>query len=157
MGLPIPAGAERPLRRASEGHRGDPGGILALVDLIDEHPTQVEYELLRFGQRLRWFPTPTFSWGDLLVVLVHAPEDSPLKRALAECGHSTSEHLQLLLHHALAGANWQRGDGKERDRPKLPDCMLPPELRPEVKQLGDARMTLDEAADWLGWNLPDAT
>lgn len=35
--------------------------------------------------------------------------------------------------------------------------MLPPELRPEVKQLGDARMTLDEAADWLGWNLPDAT
>ena len=72
--------------------------------------------------RLRDFPNPRFRWRDLLVVLVHAPDDSPFKRALSECGHSTGEHLQLLLHHALAGANWQRGSGKEKDRPKLPEC-----------------------------------
>ena len=106
---------------------------------------------------MRDFPNPRFRWRDLLVVLVHAPDDSPFKRALSECGHSTGEHLQLLLHHALAGANWQRGSGKEKDRPKLPECMLPPELRPEKKHLGDARMSLDETADWLGWSLPEAS
>ena len=94
-----------------------------------------------------------FTWRDLLVVLVHAPEDSPLKRALGGCGHSPVEHLTLLLHFDLACANWQRGNGRRNDRPKPVDCMLPPDLR-ETQQLGNARMTLDEAADFLGWELP---
>ena len=65
--------------------------------------------------------------------------------------------MTLLLHYDLEVAIWQRGSGKEKDRPKLPECMLPPELRPEKKHLGDARMSLDETADWLGWALPEAS
>lgn len=88
---------------------------------------------------------------------MHAPDDSPFKRAMSECGHSPAEHLQLLLQFTLAVANWQRGSGKDRDRPRPVECLLPEDQRPEKKHLGDARMSLDETADWLGWSLPEAS
>ena len=101
-------------------------------------------------------PHPWFTWRDLLVVLVHAPDDAPLKRALAGCGHSPAEHLTLLLHYTLSAANWQRAGGKRHERPKPLDCMLPPDLR-ETQVIGTARMTLEETADFLGWEIPPPT
>ena len=91
----------------------------------------------------------------MFVVIVHAPDDSPIKRALGGCGHSPAEHLTLLLHYDLTAANWQRGNGRKHDRPKPLDCLLPEHMR-ETQRLGTASMTLDEAADFLGWNLPAA-
>ena len=87
------------------------------------------------------------------MVIVHAPDTSPIKRALGVCGHSPAEHLLLLLHYDLSAANWQRGQGRKHDRPKPLDCLLPESMR-ETQRLGNGRMTLDEAADFLGWELP---
>ena len=112
--------------------------------------------MIRHGERLRWFPHPGFTWRDLLVVLTHAPDDSPFARALTECGHSTAEHLALLTHHTLAGANWQRAGDKKQKPPAPPDCMLPPELR-EKQLFGGASMPIDAMHDWLGWGREPAT
>lgn len=117
---------------------------------------QVEYEAIRVGHRLRHVPSPGFSWRDLLVVVVNAPDDSPLRRVMSDCGHSSAEHIALIQQHSLDVANWQRGSGKARDRPKPLTCLLPPDQRPEVTRFGDAQMTLEETADWIGWSLPAA-
>lgn len=61
--------------------------------------------------------------------------------------------MTLLLHYDLEVAIWQRGSGKRHDRPKPLDCLLPEELR-STTRLGNARMTLAETADFLGWELP---
>lgn len=116
---------------------------------------EVEYEMIRHGQRLRGFPSAAFTWRDLLVVVTCAADDSPLRRAAAsDCGHSTSEHLGLAAQYLLEVGNWQRGSGKKKDQPKPLTCLLPPGMRPEVQQIGDAKMGLAEAAGWLGWSLP---
>lgn len=72
-------------------------------------------------------------------------------RELGGCGHSVNEHLTLLLQHTLAVANWQRAHGKKATQPKPLDCMLPEDLR-ESRTYGKASMSLDDAADWLGWD-----
>lgn len=127
---------------------------MALVDLIDEHPTEIEYEVLvRTGRRLADLGTDRLGWRELYVLLHHAPEDSPVMRAQSECGHSPAEHLGLLMLHAQQVGNWQRGHGKKTDYPPVPECL---DKRVSKEQIGSARMTLDETADWLGWSLPAA-
>ena len=107
--------------------------------------------MVRLGKRLSDLLTGELTWRDLLVVLRHAPEDSPLRRATGDCGHSPAEHLSLLLLHSSQVGNWQRAHGKKRDRPDPPKC-----LNPDVstEKMGSAPMPLDETADWLGWKLP---
>lgn len=103
---------------------------------------------------MRDLPSPRFTWRDLLVIVKHCPLDSPLARATngTTCGHTDRDHMLIVHAHLLAVANWQRSEGKRSDHPKVPDCLLPPEKRATSK-IGDAAMTLDEAADWLGWEL----
>lgn len=58
------------------------------------------------------------------------------------------EHLLAAAVDALNGANWQRGGGKERDRPK-------PVQRPGIKQpetTGKGAVSMEEMADFLGWS-----
>ena len=130
--------------------------MIALVALVDEHPTEIEYEVLvRLGRRLADLGTDRLGWRELYVLLHHAPEDSPIMRARAECGHSPSEHLSLLLLHSQQVGNWQRSHGKKSTYPKLPQCL---DQTVETSTLGRGeRMTLDEAAEWLGWDLPAAS
>ncbi len=127
--------------------------MTALVALVDEHPTEVEYEVLtRLGKSLADLGTPALGWRELYVLLHHAPEDSPIMRAHSECGHSAAEHLSLLLIYSQQVGNWQRARGKRATYPKLPKCL---DKNIETKRFGQGeRMTLDEAADWLGWELP---
>lgn len=129
--------------------------MTALVGLVDEHPTEVEYEVLvRTGRRLADLTTGGLGWRELYVLLHHAPEDSPIMRAHSGCGHSAAEHLQLLTIHYQQVGNWQRAHGKKTTYPKLPDCL---DRNVEKTTLGAGeRMTLDEAASWLGWDLPAA-
>lgn len=108
---------------------------------------------MRVGARLRDLASPRLSWRDLLVVVACRPDDSPLARVLrGDCGHTDAEHVDMYQLHLLAVANWQRGDGKKHKAPKPIDCLLPAEERATTRYAG-ASMTLDEAADWLGWEL----
>ncbi|MGK9222071.1 MULTISPECIES: hypothetical protein [unclassified Microbacterium] len=45
------------------------GGILGLLDLVDEHQEAIEYELIAAGLRLRDLSTPALTWRDLFVLV----------------------------------------------------------------------------------------
>lgn len=111
---------------------------------------QVEYELIRHGLRLRDLPSERLSWRDLSVILQCAPPESPLARALSECGHTAADHLYITHLYVAQVANWQRGGGKKSTQPKLPDC-LAPEGEKEITRYGTRAMDIDDMAEWLGW------
>lgn len=61
--------------------------------------------------------------------------------------------LEAMLLAEVADAtnvgNWQRGSGKKRDYPKpIPR----PGVEPDGSTYGKGALTMDEMADWLGWN-----
>lgn len=80
------------------------------------------------------------------MVIYRADRRSALIRDALGPDHvwGTQEQLLATIADALHSANWQRGEGKEKDRPK-------PIPRPGVeapKQLGKA-MSMDEVRDRL--------
>lgn len=58
-----------------------------------------------------------------------------------------TEQLLAAAVDALHAANWQRGAGKNRDRPKP---IRRPGIEPD-KKYGSQAIPIDEMADWLGW------
>lgn len=97
-------------------------------------------------------PSRVVTWRDLWVILLLAPPDSAFARAVAGCGHTASEHLALLQVHVVNVGNWQRAHGKKNTAPKLPVCMRPEDEQPT--KYGTSSMTIEEAAEWLGWPTP---
>lgn len=59
------------------GHRPK---IRGLIDLHDDYPAEVEYELIVLGLRWRDVGTVGFTWRDLEVVVECLPPESVLKR-----------------------------------------------------------------------------
>ena len=100
---------------------------------------------------MRHVPSPEWSWGDVLTVVHMCPDDSPLRRSQADCGHTLIEHLLMMSDYTLAVQVWQAGRARRQDMPKLPDCMVRPEMR-ETQQYGTAAMTLDQMDEWLSHN-----
>lgn len=133
----------------AEGVRGDAGGIAGLLTLHREHREAVEYDLIALGLRWRDFPGERTSWADLLVICKQAPQTSALYRAVdPDWRWGLREQLLAAAVDALNGANWQRGQGREQDRPKpIPR----PGVEPDAKQFGRGALPVDEMADWLGW------
>lgn len=95
---------------------------------------------------------PSFTWGDLEVVLEQLGPESAYVRAVHgdEAMWGLPEHLMALAIDALNVANWQRSaDGaKGRNYPK-------PIPRPGVGPQhigGNDPIPIDEMDDWLGWS-----
>lgn len=89
------------------------------------------------------------------MIVTHLPRGSALVRVIEGDDHPWGLPEQLLAAavDALHAANWQRGEGKERDKPK-------PIPRPGVeadKKYGKEAIPMDEMADWLGWSKELAT
>lgn len=130
--------------------RGQPGGILGLLKLVEEHSEAVEYDLIRMGLRLRNAGTSGFNWRDLWVVVrnlgrdtvtfaaIHADDDS------VDPAWGVSEYLLAAAVDALNFRLYQAGGGKGQ-KPK-------PVPRPgdTVRTRGDS-MSREEADAWLGW------
>src|SRR6185312_15833247 len=57
--------------RNAEGVTGGFGGIISLLDVIEEHGAALEADLIDKGLRLRDCPTKKFNWRDLLVIYRH--------------------------------------------------------------------------------------
>lgn len=124
--------------------------MIALVEFIDEHQEAVEYDLIGLGLRLRDFPNAGFTWRDLLVIVQQSPRTSAVYRSVAgpDWEWDLANQLRAASVDALNGANWQRGSGKDRDRPKpIPR----PGVEPDAKSWGKGALPVDEMADWLGW------
>lgn len=99
--------------------------------------------------RLRQLGTDALTWRDLWVIVKHLPRSSALVRVIEGDDHpwGLAEQLLAATVDALHAANWQRGEGKKRDKPK-------PIPRPGInapKRYGTTALPLDEMTDWLGW------
>ena len=126
------------------------GGIFGLLDLLEAHPEEVEYDLISHGLRLRQLGSDLLSWRDLYVIVRQQPSDAALARAMDPEGSAWGLSEQLLA--AIADAShvrvWQAGSGKKSDRPK-------PIPRPGVesgsKQIHKHEvLPAGEMASWLG-------
>jgi len=84
------------------------------------------------------------------VIVRHLPRSSALVREIEgeDSPWGLTEQLLAAAVDALNGANWQRGGGKRKDKPK-------PIPRPGVekdKRFGKEAVSMEEMADWLGWS-----
>jgi hypothetical protein len=123
-----------------------------LVDIIDEHPHALNYDLMRCGSRLRDWPDNGVSWGDLVSLVTHAQPDSATFKALNP--HWQQDVSTDLLRSIEASLRWLQW-AKTPDAPKgrnIPEPFLWPWEQPEDESIKGDAMTLDEAADWLKWD-----
>ena len=134
----------------AEGFRCCGGGIFGLLELIEEYPEQVEYDLIAHGLRLRQLGTEQLSWRDLLVIIRQQPRDSALVRSMdPDTAHwGMSEHLLAIVADAARLGVWQRGGGKKSDRPKPIPRPGSDEGHKKVHK-GDV-LPMDQMAAWLG-------
>lgn len=136
-----------------DSERSVPGGIVGLVQLIDEHGPAIEYDLIKLGLRLRQLGTDWLTWRDLLVIVQHAGHETSLFTSMHPdaAPWKLSEHLLAVIADAVIAGNWmQSKDGqKNRNRPKpIPR----PGVEPEAKKFGGRAESMDAIRDWLGWN-----
>jgi len=130
----------------SLGHQ--PGGILGLARLIQQHGEAIEYDLIRHGLRLRDLGTPSFDWRDLLVIVKHLGPESATVRAASpdQAGWGLTEQLLAALVDAVQIGNWQRQGRTHSPRPKpIPR----PGVKDRTRTIGRGRGTT--AAEFDRW------
>ncbi len=124
------------------------GGILGLLELVEQHQEAIEYELLRIGRRLRDLGT-RLTWRDLLV-LVRGWQKSP-HNAVSEAIHGYSvwtieEQLLAELIDVGRMANWQRQNKPHAAKPKR--TPRPWERQKETRRLGRDAIPISAFDDW---------
>lgn len=137
-------------------HRGrEPGGIAWLAALLLEQRPAVEYTLIKYGLRLRDLGDEHLNVHDVVVLCMVEQHMPGTALAAAVRGEDSSwglpEHLLATIADAVHNLVWmQSKDGqKGANRPKpIPR----PGARPEVEKTTGTRMTVEEAAEWLGWD-----
>ena len=134
----------------ARGFERDGGGIFWLLDLIEEQPEAVEYDLISHGLRLRDLGTDRLWWRDLMVIVRMQPRSSALTRITepeaAEWG--LTEQLLAEVADMLHIRVWQSGKARKSDQPK-------PIPRPGVETGSKTVhkhdiLPVSEMADWLG-------
>lgn len=126
---------------------------MALVDLVDEHPGALNYDLMRCGVRLRDWPDNGVTWGDLLDVVEQAQPDSATYKALnPEWVQTVDTDLLRSMETSLRWLVWAKtADGlKGRNQPQ--PFLFPWEQDPTDAAITGDAMTFAEAADWLKWD-----
>lgn len=135
----------------AEGRWDLGGGIFGLVDLLDEHEAEIEYDLISHGLRLRQLGTEALTWRDLKIIIeLQPPEKSALVRSQDPEGFAwgIAEHLLAIIADSSRARVWQEGSGKSHDKPK-------PIPRPGVDTTEKTRYRYDvlpvnDMADFLG-------
>jgi hypothetical protein len=104
-----------------ELRRGDqPGEILALCQLVEEHGRAVEADLAHHYQvRLSDLGTRHLTWRRLDVLIEHLPATSSLRLSTVgpQASWDTSDYLLALIADLLAAGNWQRSGKGQKPRP----------------------------------------
>lgn len=125
--------------------------MIALVEFIDEHPEEVEYDLLRSGCRLRDWPDNGVSWRDLFVLLRQADRDTAVYRAVMGDAAERTTDIELLrrIEYLLQIIAAQRTIDLGARGPQLQPM---PWDEPTVER-PDA-MSLAEVYEWMGEEMP---
>ena len=104
-----------------QGQRRRPGGIWGCLAGILEYGSEVEYELLCLGLRLRDLGSDDLTWHDLSVILRHPTKGGPLHRAVfggdAKWDDAQTQLLAQIVD-VLAVGNWQRQGDSHAPRPE---------------------------------------
>ena len=129
--------------------RGEPGGIVGLLSLPQDHWDAIEADLLGMGWTLADVPT-VVSWRALLAYCRNAPRASALFR-VANAEQAEWGPAEWIAADLVDQLQWLRFalSGKGAKKPK-------PYPRPGVEDettttFGGSHMDLDEMKDWLGW------
>lgn len=147
------------------------GGILGLAYQLDNDADfceAVERDLISEGLRLRWLcdGTDRLNWRDLYVLIRQAPRGSMIAKYVNKEHDAWTVETYLLaeITDAVRGANWQRGGGQGDKptpirRPSFEGEETHHEVEPDrVKFAGHELevedMSLEEAAEWLGFDMP---
>ncbi|MGW4634340.1 DUF5361 domain-containing protein [Nocardia sp. NPDC004415] len=130
----------------------EPGGILGLDALLEEHGEAIEYDLIALGLRLRLLGTDALGWADLRVIVKHLPLDSALLRTMypEESRWRTAEHLLADVSDSLRWLVWARTDDGRRGRNR-PEPIQRPGRQSDRERVGTATQ-LDQMNEFLGWN-----
>lgn len=124
-----------------------------MLDLVDEHPRAVQYDLLKHGYRQEWIGTELLSWGDALAILTEQPAStSAVYRVLHPDDYDRDKKLDRLEAIAVLIVRGQHLLGKqvEVDDSKLPntwdDLWEATPREPETPL-----MSFDEIDARMGW------
>lgn len=130
----------------AEGLRYQPGGILSLVELIDEHYEAIEADLLDRGWRLAEVGRG-LSWRDLLIMVRRFQRDPETATARAMHGEhwSVTDQLLAVIADLLQVGNWQRAGKKSAPKPKP---IQRPWERPKNHRLGSKPIPISKFSDW---------
>ncbi len=121
------------------GREDHGGGIRQLLDLIEEHGSALEYDLITLGLRLRDCPSEGFDWRDLLVIVRNSDDRSRLWQSQNPkfAGWTLTDRLLAICANALRWLVWSKTkDGsKNRNRPEPigPDMGSDKKVRPGLK------------------------
>jgi hypothetical protein len=113
----------------------------------------VEFDLISMGLRLRDIGTEALTWRDLFVIVRQLPESSALARAIAGPDGEWGLQEQLLAGvldkvRVLVWQNTADGHKGLRQPPPIPRPGVAP---PAEITYGSDAISIDEMADWLGW------
>jgi hypothetical protein len=129
----------------------DAGGILGLLDLVDEHGEALSYDLIGLGLRLEWLGSERLTWRDLLVIVRHLPQDSALSRSMngSISSWTVTDYLLADIFDALNIANWQRANaGKKSPSPK-PKPYPRPGAKDNTRRIGRDPLPIPELDAWI--------
>lgn len=140
----------------AEGRGSNPGGILSLVDRLEDTRARraLESDLIAAGLRLRWFPAPDYTWGDLVAFISGLDQTSALARV--ELGEDAAwglreqllalnaDYLRILIWMKTKDAQHGRNFPKPIKRPGVDDSK-------ERKKIGGTtKVPAEELAKLLG-------
>lgn len=116
-----------------EGRWGLCGGIAGLTVLLDDEEKRaaIEADLIDRGMRLRWFPSPDYSWRDLYVIVKHLGQESNFGRVSigddavwtfqAQLQATMVDYLRLLFWTKTKDGSKGRNPPKPIPRPGVDD------------------------------------
>ncbi|MEU8895490.1 DUF5361 domain-containing protein [Nocardia sp. NPDC048505] len=103
------------------------------------------------GLRLSRLGGEELSWRDLRAIVMHAPIDSALSRALYPDDHrwQLNEHLLASVADSLRWLVWSKTTAARQGR-DMPEPIVRPGVKSAVERIGTSA-AIDEINSFLGW------
>ncbi|MFD4459796.1 DUF5361 domain-containing protein [Nocardia sp. NPDC058480] len=132
--------------------RGQPGGILSLDALVEEHGEAIEYDIIAHGLRLRHLGSDVLSWRDLRAIIKWLPSGSALSRALDPSGQhwQLNQHLLADMVDSLRWLVWAKTEDARHGRGR-PDPVPRPGVKSGRERIGTA-VSIDRMNEFLDWS-----
>lgn len=130
--------------------------MIALLDFVEEHRDAVAYDLMQVGHRLREFPSPAVTYGDLAVLIRQAPRGSAIARSEPSTEHSNLLELLRRQEFYLSWLVWAKTKDAEHNRNQPEPYRFPWEPDDDNTIRGDV-LDVDEMAARLGWDVKQLT